>query len=340
MRAGTRGRAVDGADVPRSLPALVDRWLAEGVITPEQARLMLRAEPRRDPAPDGNGARPSPVVIEAAGYLGGALVVVASLLIGARYWGDLGTAARLVVIGAGAAALLVAGALVTGRGEEGRRLTSVLWLGSTAAASGFTAVLVDATSARDEHAPLLVAGATAAWATTLWLLHRVLAQQVAMFVALLASVAAALAVLTTSDSLPGLGVWVVAATWLLLAWRGRLAPRRAVMALAAAAMTVGALITLPTAWGFVLAFLTLAALVALAVRLRELTLLVIAALGALQVLPAAVVEWFPGTVLAPVTLLLVGAVLVGAAVRLTRSAATAQRGVGRHAEQGHRRIRP
>jgi hypothetical protein len=97
------------------------------------------------------------------------------------------------------------------------------------------------------------------------------------------------------------------------------------MPLAAAAMVVGTLITLPTTWGFVLAFLTLAALVVLALRLRELPLLVVAAVGALQVLPAAAVEWFPGSVIAPVGLLLVGLLLVGAAVRRTRSQASSGR---------------
>jgi hypothetical protein len=322
MTATTRRRPVDETDVSRSLPALVDLWLAEGIITPEQARRILRIGPRPHSAPDDTGSRPSPVVIEAAGYLGGALVVVATLLIGARYWGDLSAPARLVAIGSAAAALLIAGALVAGLGGAGTRLTSVLWLGSTAAVSAFSAVLVDTTSERGQHAPLIVAGATAAWATALWLLHRVLAQQVAMAVALLVTAASAMAELTSSGSLPGLGVWVVAGAWLVLGWRGWLTPRRAVMPLAAAAMTVGALMTLPTAWGFVLAFLTLAALVGLALRLRELPLLVVAAVGALQVLPAAAVQWFPGSVLAPVALLLVGGLLVGVAVRRTRSHAT------------------
>jgi hypothetical protein len=325
MTAATRRRRVDRTDELRSLPVLVDQWLAEGIITPEQAERMLRIGPWSGSASNDTGSRRSPVLIEAAGYLGGALVVVATLLLGARYWGELSTPARLVVIGSAAAALLIAGALVAGRGPAGRRLASVLWLGSTLAVSGFSAVLVNAIPGWGEHAPLLISGATAAWATALWFLLRVLAQQVAMAAAFLVAAASVISELTTSNSLPGLAVWAGAGAWLLLGWRGWLRPRRAVMPLAAAAMVVGTLITLPTTWGFVLAFLTLAALVVLALRLRELPLLVVAAVGALQVLPAAAVEWFPGSVIAPVGLLLVGLLLVGAAVRRARSQASSGR---------------
>ena len=251
---------------------------------------MLRVHPPDGSAIDSTGSRSAPVVVEAAGYLGGALVVVSTLLIGARYWGDLSTAARLVATGGAAAVLFVAGVLVAGRGRVGARLASVLWLGSTAAIAGFSAVVVDATPAWEQHAALVVAGVTAAWATALWARHRVLVQQVAMALALLVTAATAVADLTASDSLPGLAVWGVAGGWLLLGWRGALAPRRAVMPLAAAAMTLGTLMTLPTTWGFALAFLTLASLLALALRLRELPLLVVAALGTLLVLPTAAME--------------------------------------------------
>lgn len=301
-------------DSSRSLHALVDEWRADEIISPEQAQRMLTGHLPTERWSDHDRPQPSSVVTEAAGYLGGALVVVATLLIGARYWGDLTTPTQLATTGAAAAGLLVAGALVSGRGRAGSRLASVLWLASTAGVSALLALAVETAPTWEPHAVLVVAGTTAAYATALWAWHRVVVQQIAMMVALMMTATVAIADETTSDSLPGLGAWGAAGVWLLLGWGGWLAPRRAVLALAAAAMMLAAVTTLPTAWGFALAFVTVALLVALAVRLRELLLLAVAAIGALQVLPAAAVEWFPDSMLAPFTLLAVGVLMVGAAV--------------------------
>jgi hypothetical protein len=82
------------------------------------------------------------------------------------------------------------------------------------------------------------------------------------------------------------------------------------------------LMTLPTNVGMVLALCTVVAVVVLAVVVRDLLLLAVGALGALNVLPVVVNEWFPGELAAPLVLLVVGALLVTAAVY------TAKRGKG------------
>lgn len=300
-----------------SLQPFVDTWLAEGIISPEQAQRMLASRSAERPVPQGS-ARAS-VAAEAAGYLGGSLVVVASILLGARYWNDLTTAVRISAVAIAAVALLVAGVLVSGHGgRAGERLVTVLWLASTAAVVGLLALVTDASSIPDEHTLPVVAACTAAYAAALWALRPNLVQQTAMMVALMTAVAATIGDLTTTSTLPGIGVWVVAAGWLALGWVGRLGPRRAVMALGAAAMVLGAMTTLPATEGFVLAFGTVAAVAALGVTRRDLPLLVVAAVGSLQVLPAAVMEWFPGSSLAPLALLAVGVLMVTAAVWTAR----------------------
>jgi hypothetical protein len=125
---------------------------------------------------------------------------------------------------------------------------------------------------------------------------------------------ATVAQLTTDPQLPGLAVWATGVIWFLLGWRGTVKPRRPVQALAAAAALVGALMTLPADAGMVLALCTVAATVVLAVVVRDLLLLAVGALGALNVLPVVVNEWFPGELAAPLVLLVVGALLVTAAV--------------------------
>jgi hypothetical protein len=76
--------------------------------------------------------------------------------------------------------------------------------------------------------------------------------------------------------------------------------------------------TFPSEAGVVLALVTTAAVVAAAVQFRDVVLLAIGALGALNVLPAAITTWFPETVVAPHALLAVGATLVAVTLRGAR----------------------
>jgi hypothetical protein len=71
---------------------------------------------------------------------------------------------------------------------------------------------------------------------------------------------------------------------------------------------------LPADAGLVLALCTVVAVVVVAVVIHDLLLLAVGAVGALNILPAMVNEWFPGDLAAPLVLLGVGALLVTAAV--------------------------
>jgi hypothetical protein len=70
--------------------------------------------------------------------------------------------------------------------------------------------------------------------------------------------------------------------------------------------------------GLCFALVNVAALVTLAVLVGDLITLGIAAIGALQVLPATVMHFFPGALTAPLALLAVGLVLLAAALYATR----------------------
>lgn len=303
-------------DVVSSLGSFVDHWLDEGIISPEQARRMLTS-----PAPDGSAARPSThasIAVEAAGYLGGSLLVVATILIGAQFWSELSMAVRIGTAGGAALALLAAGTLMSGHGgSAGDRMVAVLWLASIAAAVGLFVLVTDSPAIGRYSVPLTAAGA-AAYAAALWAFRHFLTLQIAVFVGLMTATATAIAELTTRSSLPGLGLWGVAAAWLVLGWVGRLGPRLAVMTLGAAGLVLGAILTLPSSEGFVLAFGTVASVASLGVALHAPPLLFVAAAGALQVLPALVMERFPESTLAPFILLAAGVLLVGASVWVAR----------------------
>lgn len=328
---GVTRRATSGPPKPEAgefgrsvrLTSLLEAWVADELITPEQADRILARGDILVQAPPSAGERPhgrSSLVIEALGYLGGVIILVASILIASMYWRQVGTTARLVLVGGVAGALLAAGFSIPMRLDDvGIRLRAALWLVSTVAFAGFVGLLgAEALNLADSDVFLLVSSCVAAYAVSLWLISRALVQHLSMMVALMLTAAALTNELGVSDALPGFAVWGVALIWLLLGWGGLLAPRRLAMVFGAGGMFVGALTTIPTHAGVVLALLTSVFIVTAAVMFRDLPLLGVGALGTLFVLPSAVVELFPGELAAPIALLVVGVVLVGAGLFIAR----------------------
>ncbi|TCC24342.1 DUF2157 domain-containing protein [Kribbella sindirgiensis] len=303
----------------RSVSNLIDHWVAEGLITAGQAERMHDELGRPAPRTPADDHGRTSLVVESLAYLGGVIVLVAAGLISARYWSALGTTGQLAVVGGAAAALLLAGGMVTSPSAPGVRLRSVLWLLSTAGTGAFLALFADVVLDFDGSAiGALAGGGAAALASVLWWRLPVLTQQAAFFVAAMLTAGATVAELTSDPQLPGLAVWGTGAIWFLLGWRDLVKPRRPVQALAAAAALIGALMTLPADAGMVLALCTVVAVVVLAVVFGDLLLLAVGALGALNILPVVVNEWFPGDLAAPLVLLVVGALLVTTAVHTAR----------------------
>lgn len=309
------GAGASGPPVP--LASLVEGWVAEQVITREQADRILA---RRDilvqapPAAQERRGERSSLVVEALGYLGGVIILVASILIASLYWDQVGTTLRLVIVGGVAGVLLAAGFAVPERLEEvGLRLHSALWLLSTAAVAGFLGLLgADALDWAAKDVFLLTSSGVAAYAVGLWLISRSVVQQLAMMVGVMLTAAAITNMLDVGDTLPGFAAWGTALIWVLLGWGGVLGPRPLVVVFGAAAMIVAAMTTLPTYSGIALALLTAVGVVTTAVLFRDLLLLAVGAIGTLLVLPSAVIELFPGDLAAPIVMLVVGAMLVGA----------------------------
>src|SRR6266508_1938591 len=75
----------------------------------------------------------APFVVEALGYLGGTLAIIAGFIAVGQLWPDIPTEAQLSFAGIAAAALGVVGAVMRAQGDPAfARLRSVLWLMSTA----------------------------------------------------------------------------------------------------------------------------------------------------------------------------------------------------------------
>lgn len=312
---------VTGSTSPRpALVHLVEACVADEVITAEQgAELVARAAEQgliRDRGP----ARGAGVATEALGYVGGVVVVVSAILIANLYWGELSATVRVAVLGATALMLLAGGLAVPERsGGVGIRLRSALWLAATAASSGFLGVLgSEALELADSDTAVLTAVGTTSVAAVLWWRHRHLVQQVAAWIAAMATAATVTADRVTSDLAPGFAAWLVAAAWFATAWSGRLSPRPAAVPLSAAAAIVAAMTTTTTDWGVRLGLVTVTVPLALAVRAADLALLTVGAVGTFVVLPAAATAWFPDSAAAPFGLLCVGLLLVGIALWTAR----------------------
>lgn len=308
----------------------VERWVAHGLISQEQATQIV-ADEQADVAGHGEAAGRGPMVTEALGYVGGVLVVVAGLLLTAQLWSDLALSARIGLTAAAAVLLLALGAaLPVSLGTAAGRLHSAAWALSAATVAFLLGlVAVEVLDTDDADTALVVTAGATAYSAVLWWLLRSPLQQAVVFVGLAATAASALARIAPSgpsgDGLPGLGVIAVGAGWLYLGGRRRLEPRRFVLVLGGVATVLGSSSVQMTDWGRFVALAAVLVLVGLALRMRELALLAVAALGMFIVFPRVLMSWFPGAVAAPLALLLAGTLLVLAALRTLRrdsSAAT------------------
>ena len=301
-------------------------WVAAGLISAEQAERIRTHEAARP----GRGQRPtatrtttgptgSSLVVEALGYLGGVIMLTGAGILVGLYWQDIPVAVRLLLTGASAIALVAGGLAVPDRfGEAAGRLRTLLWALAVAATGAFMAVLTtDVLDRHDEEALVVIFPPTALVALALWWVRRTWLQQLALLVPLVLSATGVALQVTDADAVPGLTVWLVAVAWTALAWTGRLAPRATGLAFGGVAAVFGAM-TMPEQSGILLGLATAVALLALALVDRSLSLLAVSALGLLESAPRAVVEWFPGRLSASLTLIVVGGLLVVAAVWVAR----------------------
>lgn len=329
----TRRRGHLHVHVPRQrapLEVQIGEWVSEGIISEAQAaRIRERArvpvaeapQPAVQQTTGRSSAELRSYAVEALGYLGGLLVVIAASLLANLYWSDLGVGARVGILGVAAVGLVAAGSLTPARrGDAWSRLRSVLWAAATAAVAGTAAVYVDEVLEwREADMGLAVSATATVAAALLWLAHRVALQQIVLMVGAMLVAGSAMDQFFDGDWAIGVGIWVVALAWVVLGATERLRPREMAMPLGAVGMVFGASATMTYDAGIVLALLTVAGVVLVAVLARALPMLGAGAVGTLMIVPRAVNEWFPGELTAPFVLLGLGGGLVVLAVWIARS---------------------
>lgn len=299
-----------------SLTELVDRWVANGLITPEQADRIRADLVTVSPA----STRRVSLVAEGLGYLGGVIVVVGLGLVLGLSWERLTAAGKVGVAGAVVAVLTVAGAFIPAKrlGATGARLRAVLWTGATVALAATLGLAGhDLLNWDEERGMLLASGGAAAMSASAWAVSRHVLQQVTTVAALLLAAWQGTMLATESDMWANVAVWGVGVVWFALSLPDIL-PRRGGGVLGGIAATIGGLLMLGEEWGPLFALGTVLAIVAVAVIRRELGVLGVGSVGTLIALPIAVDEYFPGMLPAALSLVGGGLALVAIAVLTAR----------------------
>ena len=322
----------------------LQRWVAEGLLSPDQAeRIEALETAARAPTaawppvtPPGEGGSRLAYTIEALGYLGATLTAIAGFITVGELWSDMPVAVQLGLAAAGAVTLAVAGVVVpAARSGAFDRLRSVLRLLSTACVAAFAGLLgAQVLHLADEDTFLLAAAVTAIVACGWWFLDKVTLQHIAMFAALTLTVVAI--VLATIPDVHswwiGMTLWACSAAWALLALRGLVPPRRTGLVVAVMGLVAATPVMARFALGTLLALGTVVALLATGVLVRQAWLLAAGALDTLLTVPQAAEQYLPESLAAPLAVFLVGVVLVGVAVWLARGVRRADRGAGAPAE--------
>jgi hypothetical protein len=290
-------------------PADLDRWVAAGLIKPEQAEA-IRAYERGEAPP----ARRISLVTEALGYVGAALALAGLVAALGQSWQDLGDQARFVLLALIAGAFFVAGLPLRRSTEPAlARLSSVLWFISAGSAGWASFLGLDGLDVSDEAALMLTGLIGLVYSAALWWPRRRSLQLVAVFGYLVTAASAGVA--TAATDAPGAAYTVVlsavAAIWLLLARSGRLAPADTALALGAILLLFAPALSVDDQEGmFVLAFAAAGGLMALSVAIEEATLLRLSTVGLFAYSTWAVVHFFGDTLRVPVALALAGGIVL------------------------------
>lgn len=303
----------------------LDDWVAAGLIDPEQAERIRTFE--SDAASGPADARPNGMtggtrwrLAEALGYLGGALAVLAAVLLVGEFWDELETWARLLLLLTTSALLLAAGAWArVTRVEAVGRLGGFLWFASVVTWAFAVGIAIDRTvEPADETTVLVVGLLSVSYAAPLWWWRREALQQLAVFAGLAAALLAALGHVEHIEPEGfGMSLWALAVSWGLFTWAGPVRPTRTGYVVAGFAALAGSQVVsfgAEPGWGHALGLLTAAILLAASVAVGSFAMMGLGAAGAFVFVAQIVFEYFADTIGVPLALFVVGVLLIGAAV--------------------------
>jgi hypothetical protein len=302
-------------DLDERLPA----WQEAGIITPDQAGRIRALEAT------GDGDSRLSLVVEALGYLGATLALVAGWLVVADVWEQLAATGRIAIVAAATLGVFIAGAVVRdNRSPAVQRLVSLLWAVAVAGAAFLTGLIAtEWTGLVEETIGLTVGIVTTIVGGALYLIRRRTLQQIGFGAGVLMTVVF-LMMLPEADLSAfwaGLVVWALGGAWAVLGWANLLPPRATAevvgIVTAGIALNVAASDEL-RAVALLIGLASAALLIVASVAERRTLYLGFGAAGVFVFVPQLVFEWFADTIGAPVALFVTGLLLVVAAVGTAR----------------------
>lgn len=300
----------------------LERWVASGLISAEQARAIRGFEAGEDSATGAAKGR-VPLATEALGYLGVALALAAMAVALSQTWSDLALLTRIAIPVAWFVALFAAGSWLRDSPEPAyARFAGALWFMSVAALGWTLGVLMVDVVEADANVVLVIGAGVLAYSAVLYAWRRKTPLHVAMLVGTLMFVGdLAQRFETTEESATwvGLSFLAVGAVWMALARLDILTPGSLGLGLGAATALEGCWLMAQSPGGTAhLGLLTgvalAAALVAGSVWLRENAMLVLGSIGLFGFLLGSVAHFFGETLGTPLVLLAAGLILLAVAL--------------------------
>ncbi len=300
------------------LERMLRRWESSGIITAAEVDNIRRHETATSPKPR------IPLVAEALGYLGTALVLSAAIALAAQYWSELSVAVRIAALLVVTALLLLAGWSIRDSSEPAfRRLASFLWLAAVAGAGYLADVIATDALDIDTGFPIPIGIVMSLLAAVLWLQRKSAPQLIGLFAGIAFLIAGISDVLGGNDAF-GILLWVVGIIALVVARRGLISPERTAHALSSIGVLVGTqlaaveLFADTQGWALVLGLASALALQGLSVAWRSLVLLAFGSAGVLLFLPQIVDEYLGDAVGGTAALLVAGGALLTVALLAVR----------------------
>ncbi len=304
----------------------LETWLAEGIISPEQAEQMLRSATGSPQSPtEPEEERRIPIVTEILGYVGAALAIWAVLFLVSEYWGNLTDWAQASLFGALALVFFAAGRTLLDAAEPAlTRLSGVLWAGSVFALGGALYVVFDPILGYSVDTTWTLIGAGLSVVGGFMLRRQMSVAQHAVFFA---------AVMTAFVSVVHLGaepemfvygfvVWGIGLTWILVSRSGVLQPLGTGMVLGAMAMLTGSQIAVGegdiVSFGLVLGLATAALFATAGIVMREKLAIILGGIGIFWFVPQAMFHFFGETFGGMFGLFVTGVAIVALAIWFSR----------------------
>jgi hypothetical protein len=275
------------------------------------------------PQSEPRGLVPRPLLAEAVAYVGAPVASAGAAIVLSR--SSLATGGRLVVALLFVGVFLAVGFAV-GDDESVARLRSVMWFAAVLAWFALVQVLVFDLGGMTSRTGAIVSSLlAAAGALGVWWLCRRSLQQIALFAAAVAIVAAAAfptpSLFGFDTTTVGLLLWILGLVWLALGAADVLAPRRTALVLGAVTALLAPIYLLRqgTSLGAdAVGFLTALGLLVAGHRLADRAVEGLAIVGLVSVCAAVVVEHLRDPEMLAVSALLVGLALLAAAVAIAR----------------------